>query len=220
MELSLRIYFEIAVKNLLKFFKIPILACVGILIAAQLFFPTAGLDIIEVCKLLEMFVSLLGFVTLTVLFLPEQDKTIFESVVSRKVNRMTVIFIRLLLGVFILGIFVVGFCLFLQYNECEMSPQIMWGTFASAFFLGSLGFCVAGITGNTINGLLVGMVYYICNYGIKKELGLFFLFRMSAGEFKGKYWLVLGGAVLIASVFVVVYLQKHLVRVRIGKNKM
>ena len=98
MELSLRIYFEIAVKNLLKFFKIPILACAGILIAAQLFFPTAGLDIIEVCKLLEMFVSLLGLVTLTVLFLPEQDKTIFESVVSRKVNRMTVIFIRLLLG--------------------------------------------------------------------------------------------------------------------------
>lgn len=206
--MSLKIYLEIIRKNLLEFFKIPILACMGILVVTYLFFPTAGLDIFEVCKMLEMFVSFTGLAALTLLFLPEQDKNVYESVACRKVSVTAVVFVRVVIGILILCGFIFGFCAFLKHNECAMSFEIIRGTIASAFFLGSLGFLVAGITGNTINGLLVGIIYYICNYGLKNKLGVFFLFGMSADDFTGKKWLMMGGILLLAAYFMLTCVGK------------
>lgn len=197
-----KIYLELIRKNLLKFFRIPILACMGILAVAYLFFPTAGLDVFEVCKILEMFLSLLGLATLPLLFLPEQDKNIYESVACRMAGTKVVVFVRLIIGIIILCVSIIGFCMFLKHNECEIAFKIVWGAIASAFFLGSLGFFVAGITGNTLNGLLVGVIYYLCNYGLKKQLGIFFLFGMSADKFSGKNWLFVAGMILIGAYFV------------------
>ena len=97
--------------------------------------------------------------------------------------------------------FVCAYCLFLNKNECTILPYVIWGGVCSAVFIGSIGFFVGAVSGNTINGLLASTFYYICNYGAKEKLGVFYLFRMSEGELSGKTWSFVVGILLILGAF-------------------
>lgn len=194
---------EIIKKNLWLAYRIPVLACGLILLLASIVFPTAGLTAAQASKPIEMMISFVGIIMMTAIFLPEQDQAVRESIACRKIGLESIRIIRMMISIMFLMLFVAAFCLYLKANECEISSYVIWGGMVSAFFMGSIAFCVTGLTGNSINGILAGMVYYICNLGLKKQLGVFFLFRMSCGMFSGKGWLLLGGTLLIATTFII-----------------
>lgn len=201
--MSLKIYGEIGIKNVKYFYRIMIPACIGILFITALLFPSAGLSVIEVCKPIEKFLSFVGIVTMSTIFLPEQDKSIYDSVACRKCSMEIIYLLRLLISVVLMVVSVSSYCIYLKWNECFMNPYLMAGGVISAFFMGSIVFFVAGVSGSTISGIMAAVIYYLCNIGLKKQLGVFYLFQMSAGVNTGKRWLLISGLVLILLTFVI-----------------
>lgn len=195
--MDLKVLREVIVKNLLIAFRIPVIVSMMILLLAVMIFPSAGLTAVEASKPIEMMVSFIGIVLMSAVYLPEQDKSVRESVACRKIGLETIQFIRLMISIVLIFLFVASFCLYLSFNECQITFYMVWGGILSAFFMGSITFSVAGISGNSINGIMAGMIYYICNYGLKKQLGVFYLFSMSQGTFAGKTWLLVGAITII-----------------------
>ncbi len=201
--MNLKLLGKIIKINLLIFFKIPFIACIMLLLITAILFPTAGLTGSDVCKPVEMLLPFLGTITMVPIFLPEQDLAIFDSVAGRKIGMNAIYIMRLLIAILFIILFVSAFCAFLRMNECSVPIYVVWGGITSAFFMGSIGFFAAGVSKNVINGMLVSMIYYLSNLGLKKQLGVFFLFRMSTGVFEGKLWLLVAGLVLVILTFVI-----------------
>lgn len=201
--MNIKVLGEIIIKNLLLAFRLPFLAGILLLLLTSLVFPSAGLNTLEAGKPIEMMLSFVGITMMIAVFLPEKDESVKESVDCRKMDLLSIRFIRMIASLILIVLLIATYCFYLRWNECRITPYMVWGGIASAIFLGSIAFFVAGITGNSINGILAAVIYYLCNYGLKNKLGVFFLFRMSIGIFSGKIWLVLGGIVLIAFTFVI-----------------
>lgn len=158
-----------------------------------------NLDSIASSMVLERYISLIGIILLTPLFLPEQDKNVAEIVESKFTSIISVYFIRIFISVLSLFILISACILMLYLNHCEF---IIWnfviGTFASAFFLGAIGFMAYGITGNVVVGYLLPTAYYILNFSVGAKLENFYLFSLVKNSMKEKYWLLgVGGVFLI-----------------------
>lgn len=151
---------------------------------------------------LEMLLPFIGAILLTPVFLPEQDENIRDVIRSKRTDHMLVCVIRtvysaaailLITAVFV---FVMGWC------ECDVTWRHVLGSFASSLFLGTIGFAAAGLSGSVSAGYMASMVYYAANIGLKKELGVCYLFSMyKTGDFSGKYWLIALSFLCITTVF-------------------
>ncbi|MBD5458534.1 MAG: hypothetical protein HDR27_08195 [Lachnospiraceae bacterium] len=195
--------------NLRHHFILPFLSAIGILLGTALIFPVTALKGADVGRPLECLLPFAGAALLGSVFLPEQDKNIRDVMESKKMNCSVVYAIRLLYSAIALIMLVSLFVGFLYLNECEVHWFHLYGSIASAFFVGSIGFTVSGLYGNTIIGYMAVVIYYLVCYGLKKQLGVFWLFRMGAGIESGKTWLFVGGVVLIAVTFVVLEMKRR-----------
>ncbi len=200
--MKVKLWLALIRKNLLISFKTPVLVSFILIILTVILFPTAALKGNDVCKPIESMLSFVGVIVMTPVFLPEQDKCIYDSVASKKMSISKIYFLRFILSVLLILILVFGFCMFLTVNECHVTTYMIFGGAASAFFLGSIGFMFAGFTGNVINGIFASTIYYLSNYGLKKRLGFFYLFRMSSGEYTGKIWLIIAGTLFVILTFI------------------
>lgn len=167
-------------------------------------FGIASLDAREAAQPLERLLSLAGPVLLTPVFLPEQNENIRDLIRSKRTDYLAVCVVRLIYSIFFLAAIMGIFTYIMQCCESAVTVRHFVGGFASALFLGSLGFFFAGISQNTIGGYMVSMMYYIFNFGIKNELKNLYLFSMSAGSFTEKYWLIGGSAVLFTVTFLLI----------------
>ena len=164
----------------------------------QVLFGISSLDAREAAQLIERLLSLVGTVLLTPIFLPEQNENIRDLIRSKRTDYLAVCLVRLVYSVFFLAVIIGVFAFIMQYQESEITIRHVVGGFASALFLGALGFSFAGISQNTVAGYMVSMIYFILNFVLRDELGNFYLFSMSMGSFAEKYWLLGGAVALIA----------------------
>lgn len=165
-------------------------------------FGISSLDERLAARPLEMLLSLTGTVLITPIFLPEQNENIRDLIRSKRADHLTVCFIRLLYSLFFLAVIFGSFALVMYHSESEITLHHFIGGYASACFLGALGFFFAGISKNTVVGYMVSMIYYISNFAMKDDLQNLYLFSMSAGSFHEKYWLMSGAVILIIATFV------------------
>lgn len=191
----------IAWANLRHHFILPFLSAVGILFLTACIFPVTALKGADVGRPLELLLPFAGAALLGSVFLPEQDRGIRDVMESKKMNTSVIYAIRLLYSTFALIVLVLFFVGVLYRNECEVRWFHLYGGIASAFFVGSIGFLVSGLCGNTVVGYMATVIYYLACYGLKKQMGVFWLFRMSAGIETGKTWLIAGGTGMIAATF-------------------
>lgn len=195
--------FEIIKVNLRHHFLIPVLSAVGILFLTAALFPLTALKGNDVSKPLEYIIPFAGAALLTPIFLPEQDSGIRDVIESKKINGFVIYKLRLLCSAAALFLLISIFIGVMYLNECEMRWYHLYGGISSAFFMGSIGFAVSGISGSTIAGYMVGFLYYIACYGMKTQLGAFWLFRMSAGLKPEKIWLLCGSIIFVSLPFIV-----------------
>lgn len=164
-------------------------------------FGISSLNARESALPLEMLLSLTGLILLTPIFLPEQNENIRDLIRSKRIDYLGVCFVRLMYSVFFLAAIFAVFTLVMYNSESNITLRHFIGGYGSALFLGAIGFFCAGISKNSIIGYMVSMIYYISNFAMKDELKNFYLFSMSAGSFREKYWLLGGSAVLIIATF-------------------
>lgn len=173
------------------------MSCIWLLLIPVLA-GTSNLDRRTAAVPLEMFVSLIGIILLTPVFLPEQNAEIHDLVSSKRVNILWIYLIRTMYSAAILAAAVGVFVAFMGMRGCDVSVELAAGTLSDAVFLGALGMFASAICGNTVAAYMIPMGVYILNYGMGSRLGCFWLFSMTAGEYLPKICLLSVGILLIA----------------------
>ncbi len=187
--------------NLRHNFLPHMLATLALAFLTPVVFETSSLNKTLAAQPLEMFLSLAGALLLTPVFLPEQDENIRDLIRSKRTDYLAVCALRMAYSSVALAVLIGGFTVFMRACESAVGWQHFFGAFVSAFFLGSLGFAGAGVSGNVTVGYMVAMIYYIANFALKEKLGDFYLFSMSAGDGGGKVLLFAVSLLLVAMVF-------------------
>lgn len=200
-SLGFTLWANIIKTNLRHNFLRHLLAAFGVALLTPVIFETSSLEGKLAAQPLEMFLSLAGVLLLTPVFLPEQDENICDLIRSKRTDHLAVCALRTAYSAVALLAVVGGFTLFMRACESAVGWQQLAGAFASALFLGAIGFAGAGISGNVTVGYMAAMIYYIANFTLKEQLGNFYLFSMSAGDGGGKLFLFAVSLLLVAGVF-------------------
>lgn len=188
--------------NLKRNFVPHLIAALLIALLTPIIFAVSSLDERLAAQPIEMMLSLTGTALLTPIFLPEQNENIRDVIRSKRIDYMNVCIMRIIYSVIALFLIIGGFVLMMGFCESQITFRHLIGGFASALFLGSLGFLVAGFSRNAPVGYMVSLIYYIANFAMKDKLGNLFLFSMCSGSFIEKYWLLTASVImLIAGVF-------------------
>lgn len=193
------------IRSALKFLSINLkhnfiphlMAALLIVLLTPLIFAVSSLDERLAAQPIEMMLSLTGTVILTPIFLPEQNETIRDVICSKRTDYMKVCIMRIIYSIIALASIIGVFVLVMRFCESHVTFRHFAGGFASALFLGSLGFLTAGFSRNAPAGYMVSLIYYIANFAMKDKLGNLFLFSMYAGSFKEKYWLLLTSIIML-----------------------
>ncbi len=183
--------------NLKRNFLPHFLVAVIITLLTPVVFGISSLDSIRSAQPIEMLLSLTGTVLLTPVFLPEQNENIRDLIRSKKTDYISICIMRVIYSVVTLALITGAFVLIMKLCESDINIKHFAGGFSTALFLGSLGFCTAGISRNISVGYMVSMIFYIANFALKDKLGNFFIFSMSAGSFSEKYYLLLSSLIII-----------------------
>lgn len=202
-------YLKIAKVNL-KFNLIPhIIIGIFLCILSPFIIGVKNLDSFSTAKVLDMYISLLGIVLLTPIFLPEQDKNINDLIKSKKENLIVNYSVRLLELIIFLVIIIFLFLIYLKIENCTFDFfKYFYGTISNCIFIGGLGILVYSILDNITVGYMVPILYYILCYGASKRyLGKFYLFSMMQGNIVDKKYLLVSGVIMI--LFGVIYRSKY-----------
>ncbi len=152
----------------------------------------------------EMYLTLTGIAVLTPVFLPESDENIRDVIRSKRADCAIIYMLRVLYSVIFIALIMGGFTAVMKLCESEATVKLFAGGFSSAVLLGTVGFAVAGLSGNTAAGYMAAFIYYLANFALKEKLGIFFLFSMTAvGDFSCKPWQILISAVIILTVLLI-----------------
>ena len=184
---------------------LPFAMAVGIFLLTASVFNLSALTAKEAAKPLEFFLCFTGVMLFTPICYPEQDHEVRDVICSRKLSYAWLCLLRLLYSFVFLVLLETAFVVLLKNGESTVTTEHLFSGIATAVFLGSIGFFVAGVTDNVTLGYMAAMLYYLLSYGAKEKLGKFYLFYMCAGRFEEKKWLFLGAAALIFLKFIVYF---------------
>ncbi len=152
----------------------------------------------QVARALELFVSFVGVLLLTPLFLPEQDEEIWLLEKSKATAIWKLYLVRLLIGTMAMLAVVAFFIWRMWEGGSDVLVKDMYlGTFAEMMLLGAIGFCVSGITNQVVLGYMLAVIYYAINFGNNKFLGKMAMFQMAKGHYDFIGWMLLVSLLLI-----------------------
>lgn len=167
----------------------------------------SNLDAVHSAECLEQSAALIGIFLLVPLVGPEQNTKIQEIIFSKKKSYVSVLLLRLCMACCCLLMLISLFSAVMIMRGCSFPfVKYVFGTLASAFALGGVGFLAAVCTNNVIAGYFVSAGYFTLNIlgGISKNSRLS-LFSMSNGIFTAKYYLL---AISVLCCFVGVIYQR------------
>jgi hypothetical protein len=180
--------------------KYSVILSMALLIFLPFLLSIRNLNSIDSANILEKGVSLIGIIFLTPVFYPEANDNILETVMSKKVSVALIYIIRILASLFFILLLTALFALLMKHNNCKFEYfSYLFGTFSSAFFMGSIGIAFSAFTCNTATGYFASLIYYIFNYFAGKKLGLFYMFSMSENSFTEKYILLVSAIIFVCA---------------------
>lgn len=151
---------------------------------------------------LEMYLSLTGMFVLTPVFMPEQNTEIRDTVRSKRMDCTEVYLIRSSYSLLFMALIIGGFTLYMHHMNCDVDKWHFISGYGAALFLGSVGFFVSGVSGNTVAGFMASSVVYIANFGMGKKFGDLCIFTISYHT-NGRIWVLYAvSAVLIITALI------------------
>ena len=163
-----------------------------------------GLEDAQAAKVMEMYVAFTGILLFTPLFMPEQDREIWDLERSKGTAMWQLYLPRILLAVLICILVISLFMgLMVRGGGSFDAGSLFLGACCEILFLGSIGFFASAVTNQVVVGYMIAVVYYAINIGGGKYLGKFALFQMMKGEYGSWGCWLLGAVVLLVSGVVV-----------------
>ncbi len=182
----------------------------GWLFLTPLIFSIGNLDQAGSALVLEQFVSLAGVMLITPLFLPEQDKEIRELIESKYTDSTGIYLLRILLAALTLLVYICVFAGTMLALDSEFEGlAYIAGTFATAFFMGSLGLLAYAVSNQVTIGYLIPLGWYLFNlFTGSKYVQKLDLFSLAKGSFEEKYGLLAVGFCFVVAALLVKKMQR------------
>lgn len=163
-----------------------------------------GLEDAQAAKVMEMYVAFTGILLLTPLFMPEQDREIWDLERSKGTAMWQLYLPRILLAALVCILVISLFMGLMERGGGNFDVgRLYLGACCEILFLGSIGFFASAVTNQAVIGYMLAVVYYAVNIGGAKYLGKFALFQMMKGEYGSWIYWLLGAAALLGSGVVV-----------------
>jgi hypothetical protein len=173
-------------------------------VVVSLLAGTDNLDWYASAILLERFVSLIGIILITSVCSPEQDRRVREVVTAKTFPFRKIMATRLILSSLICLVIIAALVFIMLMRGCDFPVrEYIFGAFATAFFIGALGFLIAGIFDNTIAGYFVSVIYFFMNMMSVSPNSVGYLFSLSGGNNASKPVLIAVAAIMICVTFLV-----------------
>lgn len=188
-----------AAKYNLRFNLLPhIAAALGLIVLTPVLFGITALDAMTVAYPLELALPFLGVILLTPIYSSEQEPGILDTVAARKTPYLMICGIRIIMATILMFMFICGFVLLTSVLESEVSLAHALSAYANAVFLGGLGILASAISGNSVIGYMVPVLYYVMD--LMGSLGSFTMFSMLRnGTMDGKWVLLIIGICCVAA---------------------
>lgn len=163
-----------------------------------------GLGSMQAAQVMEMYAAFLGILLFTPLFMPEQDKEIWDLERSKRTSMWKVYLSRILLALLICLLVILLFVGLMVRGGGDFETGILFrGACCEILFLGSIGFFASAVTNQAVIGYMAAVVYFAMNIGGGKYWGKFALFKMMRGDYgTWMYWLLGAAALLVAGVLI------------------
>ena len=176
-----------------------LLISAGLLAASPLILGVSNLDAAESAKVLETYVALIGIILFVPVFLPEQNRDLWELVKAKYTNITSVYLIRVGLSLLESVLLVLVYIGVMNSGNCEMEiGRYFFGTLVEIMAFGGLGIFAYAVSDNLIVGYMIPLGYYIAATGAGyKYLGKLYPFGMLQ-DFTTKYWILVIGILLMA----------------------
>lgn len=163
-----------------------------------------GLESAQAAKVMEMYVAFAGILLFTPLFMPEQDREIWDLERSKRTAMWQLYLPRILLALMVCILVISLFMgLMVRGGGNFDVGSLLLGAYCEILFLGSIGFFASAVTNQVVVGYMIAVVYYVVNIGGGQYLGRFALFQMMKGEYGSWIYWLLGAVALLASGVVV-----------------
>lgn len=166
----------------------------------------------ESAKVMELYINLVGMFLLTPLFVPEQDKEIWNLKSTKAMSMVICYLLRVLLGFILVTIIISGFAVMLyENNENFNLLHLIIGCVCEALFLGCIGYFFSAITNQVVVGYMFSAIYFFANVGADKVFGKFSLTHILKGKNNFEIWMLMGCVVLVtAGIFIREKIKKRL----------
>lgn len=173
-------------------------------LASAGFMSFRNLEVTQSAKVLELYVSFVGILLMTPLFMPEQNREIWQLEKSKATPMWQIYLVRLVLALLVMAVVYTAFPLVLEQNGSEFLWNKMWISGVSEMFLlGAIGFAVSALTNQVVIGYMIAVIYYVSNIGGKEYFGKLGLFQMMDGKYDFAGWMLGVGAVLIVAAILI-----------------
>ena len=175
------------------------LISVLLLAASPLVLGISNLDAAQTAKVLETYVALVGILLFVPVFLPEQDRDLWDVVKARYTKITTVYLTRILISFLFSALLTLIFLMVMRAGNCEMeSLKYYFGTMAEVIAFGGLGIFAYAVSDNLIVGYMIPLGYYVAGisagYRYMKKLYPFGMLT----DYETKYWILGAGIVLMS----------------------
>lgn len=180
-------------------FLIHYLLALGFIVITPLIFGISELNERMSAQPLEMMSSAIGIITLTPIFLPEQNKSIRDLVRAKKTSHELICVLRTLCSIFVIIVLVGILAVYMKYNDSDVSLKLFISAVSGAFALGGLGYFMSAAGDNVIIGYMVSATYFIMNLFLRSKLDIFDLFTFTDGNNQVNIWLFIFSLIMIIS---------------------
>lgn len=140
----------------------------------------------------------MGILLFVPVFLPEQDRDLWDVIKAKYTNIMSVYLARILISLFFSALLTLAFLLVMKAGNCEIEPvKYYFGTMAEVIAFGGIGIFAYAVTDNLIVGYMIPLGYYVA--GIMagyQHMKKFYPFGMLT-DYDTKYWILAAGLVLM-----------------------
>lgn len=176
-----------------------VLISILLLAASPLVLGISNLDAAQSAKVLETYVALVGILLFVPIFLPEQDRNLWDVIKTHYTKITTVYLTRILLSFLFSALLILVFLLVMQAGNCEMEPvKYYFGTMAEVIAFGGLGVFAYAVTDNLIVGYMIPLGYYAAGISAGyRYMKKFYPFGMLT-DYETKYWILAAGIILMA----------------------
>lgn len=181
--------------ELMIHFALAVLLC----LLLPVMFSLNNLDEHLACIPLETIVILTGVVILVPLFLPEQDKTVFDVMYTKQTPPLYVNMVRALYSILAVLLIPAVLILVMHMLQSEVRMSHYLATVSSALFLGGMGALAFAFSNNIAVSYMVPVIWYVVSMFAGKHLKMFDVMMMMHGTIEPKLFQMIGGILLLTA---------------------